>query len=157
MHYKSVISSAASMPTSKNVHLRTHSGALLPSNLRSLWKKQVSWDTVDYPSTTLFHLKARVKPVRVNSSLGKPVLFDIEMDWEVQGVNCHAQGEGPTTSHSRLRRHLTTTATARFTVPQILYRIPTSHPATSVSARSSGPNRYLCWPLVIRIGQQGTG
>lgn len=156
MHCKSVISSAASMPTSRKVLLKTHSGALIPSNLRSLWKKTVSWDTVNYP-TTLFCLKARVKPVRVNSSLGKPVLFYTEMAWEIQGVNCHAWGARVTTSHGHFRSHLTTRAMARFTVPQILYRIPTSQPAASVSARSSWANHYLHRPLVICIGQQGTG
>lgn len=88
---------------------------------------------VTFPSTTLFCLKVRVKPVRVKSSLGKTVLFDIEMDWEVQGINCYVQGKGMTTSHSHLRNHLTPTAT----VPHTLHTIPTSHPAPSLSARGS--------------------
>lgn len=57
-------------------------------------KTATSWDTANYPSTTLFCLKARVKPVRVNCSLGKPVLSDIGTDWEVQGSTPMPEARG---------------------------------------------------------------
>lgn len=68
-----------------------HSGALLPLEIM---RKNSEWEKVTFPSTTLFCLKVRVKRVRDKSSLGKMLLFDIEMDWEVQRINCYVQGKG---------------------------------------------------------------
>lgn len=135
-----------------------HTECSLAIKCKELMEKiQVSWDTVNYPSTTLFCLKARVKPVTDNSSLGKPILCDTEMDWEVQGVNCCPCGEAPATSHVCHGSHPTTAAMARFTVPQLSRTIPTPHPAATFSAHSSWPNHYRHRLRVICLGRRGTG